>query len=259
MAIELENISKSFGQKMVIDKLCLSIPEGSVCAFLGKNGSGKSTTLRILGGSLKADSGTCSKPLPCLSVLDFDRYFHFKLTGYENIRYYLALLKQERISKSKLNGLLTLYGLEDISSKLFGTYSKGQKIRLSMLLMDAAPWKCMLLDEPTNGLDIDGVQLLRKLFVKFRSASASIIFSTHDEEFMKSIADTAALFEENNVVTLMQPGDTATKTLYSVQVFDNDILQEHEWDEINLLRFIESGKGSQIRSIDIHSSNWRLK
>jgi len=189
--------------------------------------------------------------------MDFDRFFHFKLTGYENIRYYLSIFLQRKISKSHAIDTMTQFGLEAEHNKLFGTYSKGQKVRLAMSLMAVVKWKTLLLDEPTNGLDKEGIDIPCDLLIKMKASKTAILIATHDQQFMQRVADSGVLFKENSKNITITPREINQTNQFEVDVVnENGEMSNNTWTNDDLNRFLNTGRGDFIKTIRRTSSAW---
>src|SRR5690606_8785897 len=186
--IETRGLTFSYGHRRVLDDISLRIPQGSIYGFLGPNGAGKSTTMRLLTGIVPEQRNTIylfGKPLqPQLPEL-FRRvgslveqpalYLH--LSGIDNLRYITTL---RGLAETEVAHVLQLVGLSDDGKRRVKQYSLGMKQRLAIAMALLGNPELLLLDEPVNGLDPNGMQEIRQLLMKLnREQGVSIFVSSH--------------------------------------------------------------------------------
>ncbi|MDV6168722.1 ATP-binding cassette domain-containing protein [Flavobacterium sp. DG1-102-2] len=179
---------KYSGDRKVLDDISLNIPKGSIYGFLGPNGAGKSTTMRLLTGILEEQQEAISifgKPLKNQLPLVFENigslvespalYLH--LSGYNNLRY---IAKLRNIPEERIAEVLELVDLTKDAKRKAKQYSLGMKQRLAIAMALLSEPELLLLDEPVNGLDPNGIQDMRKLLVKLnREKGVTIFVSSH--------------------------------------------------------------------------------
>lgn len=196
--IETARLDFSFrsGQK-ILQGLDLCVPQGSIYGFLGPNGAGKTTTLRLILGLLKKQQGTIkvfgeefrSHRLPILQRLGTlieqpSLYLH--LTGYENLRIFQL---NYGCGRKRINEVLELVRLKDAASKKVKNYSLGMKQRLAIAIALLHDPECLVLDEPMNGLDPNGIIETRELIRHLnRSLGKTILISSHLLAEMEKVA-----------------------------------------------------------------------
>jgi lantibiotic transport system ATP-binding protein len=188
-SVETNNLSHTFsGNEKVLDNIHLKIPEGSIYGFLGPNGAGKTTTLRLLSGLLKKQEGDITifgKPFEKNRVHILQKtgsliespslYGH--LTAVENLK---LLQKVYQCPKERINEVLLLAGLPDTGNKKASQFSLGMKQRLSIAVSLLNNPSLLILDEPTNGLDPNGIIEVRGLLKKLNLENGiTIIVSSH--------------------------------------------------------------------------------
>lgn len=198
MALETDGLSKSFSRgHFVVNEVSLRVPKASVFGFLGPNGSGKTTTIRMILGLVSPDSGGVSilgesrhpqSQLARVGAVVEGPGFYPYLTGLQNLRRfadiaYPAQLKLNRgiksLSKSDLLSALSKVGLSDAANKKFRAYSLGMKQRLAVSAALLWPRDLLVLDEPTNGLDPQGIVEVRELVSSLRGEGMTIFISSH--------------------------------------------------------------------------------
>lgn len=187
--VETENLTHKFwGNQIVLSDIKMQVPEGSIYGFLGPNGAGKTTTLRLLLGLLKKQQGTISifgKPfnenrvevLQQVGSLIESPSLYGHLTAAENLE---VLRKIYQCPKERITEVLAMVGLSDTGKKKAKRFSLGMKQRLSIAVALLHNPKLLVLDEPTNGLDPNGMIEVRELITKLnKEHGITIIVSSH--------------------------------------------------------------------------------
>ena len=188
MVIDTQGLSFHFGSQQVVKSLSLQVPEGSIYGFLGPNGAGKTTTIKLLLNLLKTDEGSIrvfdkdlqSNRISILSQIGSlieQPAIYLHLTGKENLMNRALLLE---VPESRVDEMLDLVHLKDAANKKAGKYSLGMKQRLGIALALLPDPKLLILDEPTNGLDPNGIIEIRELLIKLVSKHNKTVFvSSH--------------------------------------------------------------------------------
>ena len=188
MVISTSNLTFTFGNQTVVKSLSLQVPEGSIYGFLGPNGAGKTTTIKLLLNLLKTQEGSINifdlelqsnriKILSQIGSLIEQPAIYLHLTGKENLLNRALLLQ---ISEKRVDEMLTLVHLQDAAHKKAGQYSLGMKQRLGIALALLSDPKLLILDEPTNGLDPNGIIEIRELLMKLTGEYKKTVFiSSH--------------------------------------------------------------------------------
>ncbi|MCR8558476.1 ABC transporter ATP-binding protein [Mucilaginibacter sp. BJC16-A38] len=188
MVINTQNLTFTFGNQTVVKSLSLQVPEGSIYGFLGPNGAGKTTTIKLLLNLLKTQEGSISifdldlqnnriKILSQIGSLIEQPAIYLHLTGRENLMNRALLLQ---IPETRVDEMLRLVHLQDAAHKKAGQYSLGMKQRLGIALALLSDPKLLILDEPTNGLDPNGIIEIRELLMKLTGEYKKTVFiSSH--------------------------------------------------------------------------------
>jgi lantibiotic transport system ATP-binding protein len=188
LIIQTKNLNFNFGQQKVLDQLSLEVPKGGIYGFLGPNGSGKTTTIKLLLNLLQSSEKNIflfgkelqenrTEILKKIGSLVEQPAIYPHLTGYENLKTRAMLLQ---VSKSKVNEILELVGLTDAANKKAEKYSLGMKQRLGIGLALLDDPELLILDEPTNGLDPNGIIEIRNLIKNLAANHQKTIFiSSH--------------------------------------------------------------------------------
>jgi ABC-2 type transport system ATP-binding protein len=184
--IEVRNLSKRYGEKLAVDGLDFVVPPGTVTGFLGPNGAGKSTTMRMIAGLDEPTAGrvlvngrdyrTASAPMAELGILLEAKAVH---TGRSARNHLLALAQTNGVSQRRVDEVIDMVGLGDVARKRAGGFSLGMGQRLgiaSALLGDPG---VMVLDEPVNGLDPEGVLWIRNLLKGLAAEGRTVFVSSH--------------------------------------------------------------------------------
>ena len=213
-----DNLTKRYGKILAVDKLSLNIKKGNVYGILGPNGSGKTTTLATILGVINATEGTYSwfdnkigyNPRKKIGALLEQPNFYPYLTGYENLK---IVAEIKNIPFDRIDEALKTVGLYERKQHKFKTYSLGMKQRLaigSALLGDP---EVLVLDEPTNGLDPQGIAEVRQLIIKVAETGKTIILASHILNEVEKVCTHVAvlkkgkLLAEGSVNTILAGGD----------------------------------------------------
>ena len=164
--LECSRLKKSYHGKFVVNDLSFSVKEGEIFAFLGSNGAGKTTTIKMILGLISQDSGAIHvKENISIGYSPETPFFPPFLTGYEALEYYAKVQKLPKEGRSEmLEGLLNQVGLEKNKTKV-KHYSKGMLQRLALAQALLGNPELLILDEPINGLDTDGMRIMRDILV----------------------------------------------------------------------------------------------
>jgi ABC-2 type transport system ATP-binding protein len=192
LAIQTEGLTKRLGDAAVVDKLDLVVPRGSVYGFLGPNGSGKTTTIRMLLGLIwptagsyrvlgEAMPGANAKVLPQVGALIEGPAFYPWLTGRQNLKRMDAagVDGQRKTRRERIDTALTRVGLAAAANKRFRAYSLGMKQRLGLAAALLRPRSLLILDEPTNGMDPQGTREIRNLVRELAAEGSTVFLSSH--------------------------------------------------------------------------------
>ena len=192
LAIETRGLTKRFGDLAAVDGIDLAVPVGSVFGFLGPNGSGKTTTIRMLLGLINADGGswrllgedmpgTAQAVLPAVGAMIEGPAFYPWLTGRQNLARYDAAGPdpQRSTRKARIDEALARVGLTAVGKKKVKAYSFGMKQRLGLALALMRPRRLLVLDEPTNGMDPQGTREIRHLTKELAAEGATVFLSSH--------------------------------------------------------------------------------
>ena len=192
LAVRTTGLTRRFGAQTAVDAVDLAVPHGAVYGFLGPNGSGKTTTIRMLLGLLSADAGEVqllgrpmprdlARVLPRVGALIEGPAFHPYVSGQQNLRRLdLAdATADPATSAARIAAALARVGLTAAAGKKYRTYSLGMKQRLGLAAALLQPRELLILDEPTNGLDPQGTREVRRLVRELASDGTTVLVSSH--------------------------------------------------------------------------------
>jgi ABC-2 type transport system ATP-binding protein len=184
--IEVENVSKRYGEKLAVDRVDFVVQPGIVTGFLGPNGAGKSTTMRMIAGLDEPTAGrirvngkdyrAASAPMAELGILLEARAMH---TGRSARNHLLALAQTNGVSRRRVDEVIGMAGLEDVAGKRVGGFSLGMGQRLGIASALLGDPSVLALDEPVNGLDPEGVLWIRNLLKGLAAEGRTVFVSSH--------------------------------------------------------------------------------
>ena len=244
--INVQNLSKQFGDIKAVNNLSFAVEKGEIYGFLGQNGAGKSTTIRMLLTLIAPTEGK-------IEILGMDLRKHRKeiltqtgaiiekpdlykyLTAMENLRLFAAM-SGVKIHDKKYAEQLDLVGLKERMHSKVKTYSQGMKQRLGLAIALIHDPQLIILDEPTNGLDPQGIADVRNLILHLsRDLGKTIFVSSHLLSEIEQIADSMLIIDkgkkmaEGKVSSLFDPADT----IVELQTTDNaaaiEVIQQSQW------------------------------
>jgi ABC-2 type transport system ATP-binding protein len=184
--IEAKGLTKRYGEKTAVDALTFTVQPGIVTGFLGPNGAGKSTTMRMILGLDAPSSGSVTvagkryaehaKPLQVVGALLEARAVHTSRTAYSHLR---ALAATHGIAKARVDEVIEMVGLQDVARKRAGGFSLGMGQRLGIASALLADPEVLILDEPVNGLDPEGIRWIRDLLKRLAAEGHTVFVSSH--------------------------------------------------------------------------------
>ncbi|MCH7873596.1 MAG: ATP-binding cassette domain-containing protein [Planctomycetes bacterium] len=195
-AVELENVTKTFGQHTAVDDLSLKVPRGSVYGFIGPNGSGKTTTLRMIMTIFYADRGVIrvfgdERHEACtdrIGYLPEERGLYKKMKVRELLVFYAGLKSGENV-RPEVDRWLEKLELTEWADKKVETLSKGMSQKVQFIAAVASKPEMVILDEPFTGLDPVNTDVLKQAVLELRDAGTTVIFSTHDMNTAETMCD----------------------------------------------------------------------
>lgn len=194
--IEIENVTKTFGSVTAVDNLSLNVPKGCIYGFIGPNGSGKTTTLRMIMNIFYPDSGTIrtfgeetyGTTSARIGYLPEERGMYKKMKVRDLLLFYGELKSGRKVHKEVDNWLDRL-DLKDWADKKIETLSKGMGQKAQFISTVVSKPELIILDEPFTGLDPVNVETIKDAVLDLRSQGATVIFSTHDMNVAEKMCD----------------------------------------------------------------------
>jgi ABC-2 type transport system ATP-binding protein len=205
--LKVEHVTKSYGQDKAVDDLSFTVEPGRVTGFLGPNGAGKSTTMKILLGLASADAGSATigarnyrdltDPPRTVGVI-LEHAYHPARSGRDHLR---ILAEAAGIPKSRVDEMLDLVGLTKAAGRAAGAYSLGMRQRLGLAAALLGDPPVLVLDEPGNGLDPQGIRELRDLLRARAAAGNTVFVSSHLLAEVEHLADDVIVLHRGRLVT----------------------------------------------------------
>jgi ABC-2 type transport system ATP-binding protein len=184
--IEAKGLTKDYGEKRAVDGLTFTVQPGTVTGFLGPNGSGKSTTMRLIIGLDRPTAGTVTvngesyrdfpAPLHEVGALLEARAVHTGRSAYNHL---LALAQTHGVPRRRVDELIDRVGLQDVAKKRVGQFSLGMGQRLGIAAALLADPQILILDEPSNGLDPEGIKWIRNMLKELAAEGRTVFVSSH--------------------------------------------------------------------------------
>jgi ABC-2 type transport system ATP-binding protein len=213
VAIRTRGLTRRFGDQTAVDAVDLEVPRGAVYGFLGPNGCGKTTTIRMLLGLLSADGGEIEllgrrmpdhlgDVLPKVGALIEGPAFHLYLSGWDNLRRLdmCDRTADPSTSRARIGEALARVGLTAAAGKRYRQYSLGMKQRLGLAAALLQPRELLVLDEPTNGLDPQGTREVRHLVRDLASDGTTVLVSSHLLAEIEQVATHVAIMSKGSLL-----------------------------------------------------------
>lgn len=246
--VSVQNLTKKYGDFTAVNNLSFSVNEGDVYGFLGQNGAGKSTTIRMLLTLIKPTSGS-------IKIFDKELHHHrleiLKQTGaiierpdlykylsaYNNLSIF-AKMSGIKVTRKLLMDQLQMVGLEEVANKKAGLFSQGMKQRLGIAVALVHNPKLIILDEPTNGLDPQGIADMRNLIVRLsKEMGKTVVISSHLLSEVEQIANRMIIINkgekivEGSVDELLDPEHTVVELETTNNNAAAQLLLSTKWKE----------------------------
>jgi len=214
--ITASHLSKSYRKKRAVDDLTFTVQEGKVTGFLGPNGAGKSTTMRLMLGLDNGSGSTLfdgkklheyARPSQVVGILLEAKAFHPTRTAHNHLR---ILATAGGVEKSRVDEVLEIVGLSDVAKKRPGKFSLGMSQRLGIAAAILGKPKYLILDEPANGLDPEGIAWLREFLKKYADEGNAVFVSSHLLSEMSQMADDVIVIGKGKMIA-----NTSVKKLIS--------------------------------------------
>ena len=229
--VSTTGLTKRFRRQVVVDRIDLEVPDGAVYGFLGPNGSGKTTTIRMLLGLISATAGEIrllGRPMPAGAATVLPRVgalvegpaFHPYLSGRANLARLDAAdrTSDPRTSRARIDAALDRVGLLAAAQKRYRAYSLGMRQRLAIASALLMPRNLLVLDEPTNGLDPQGTREVRHLIGDLAGDGVTVLVSSHLLAEVDQMCSHVGVMYEGRLVAQGSMGELRASTVQTVRV-----------------------------------------
>ena len=243
-ALEIINVSKSFGKKKVVDNVNITVYPGEICGFLGPNGAGKTTTIKMVLGLLSIDSGkikVCGydvkknfeKAMENIGAIVENPDMYGYMSAIDNLKLYARI---RGINKDRINEVIKLVDLEKNAKEKVGKYSLGMKQRIGLALTLLHKPKVLILDEPTNGLDPAGIKKLRDILKEIsHKENVAILVSSHILSEMELMCDKVTVIDSGKIVKTQKIGqEEENETEFVIKVKQEEVAIKTLYEKLNI-------------------------
>lgn len=225
--LELKNVSKSFGKRKIIDNISLKVNSGEIFGFLGPNGSGKTTTIKMILRLIDSDEGEIKvngldnrkqfeQAMECIGAIVENPDMYKYMSGIDNLKLHARI---RNIDEKRIYEVLEMVGLKDRAKDKVGKYSLGMKQRLGLALTLLHNPKVLILDEPTNGLDPAGIKQLRDILKKIsHEENVAVFVSSHILTEMQQMCDRVAVLDNGKIVKIEQITNSKEEKIETIEL-----------------------------------------
>ena len=231
--LECQNLCKSFGKKQILKDVSFEIDEGDILAFIGPNGSGKTTTIKLILGLQKIDRGKVSingfdvekdfvKAIEKVGAIVENPDTYMYLTGWQNLKIIANLYKG--VTDEEIKKIVKLVDLEKRINDKVRKYSLGMRQRLGIARALINKPNVLILDEPTNGLDPEGIKDLRNLLKKLAKEGMGILISSHNLAELESFCNKVLIIDNGKIIETSKVNEfksNGNKYIFKVSNTDN--------------------------------------
>jgi len=212
--LEVDQLTKSYGDLTAVDRISFSVPGGEIFGFLGPNGAGKTTTINLLTGLARATSGSarisgfdCARDIKkaqqIMGIVPDESNLYDEFSGFENLSFCAALYGMRKDDRQKrANELLQQFGLAEAKRKPFRAYSRGMKRKLTIAAGIIHDPKILFLDEPTTGIDVASARQIRQLIQTLNQKGTTIFLTTHYIEEAERLCKRIAFIVGGKIVRI---------------------------------------------------------
>ena len=235
--LEIKDLKKRFKAKEVLKNLNFSINEGEIVCLLGNNGAGKTTLINCILRMLQADAGSIFLEGRDISTYKNEEYFskvnallessvnvYDYLTGWQNIEYFSGLQNIDS-GNEKIKTYISLFELKEAIHEAVGTYSRGMRQKLALLIALMSSPKLLLLDEPTLGLDIQSkLSVIQTLNTIIKTEKIAVLLTSHQMDVVQKL-QSRILILKDGVVHAFDKTDYEDKDLYTVSYIKDSVME----------------------------------
>lgn len=237
--LQITNLTKSYGETIILDNVNLSIDSGEIVGLLGRNGAGKSTLMKCIVGLVRKDygkikfNGVVSNKFGYL--IEYPAFYP-NLSAYDNLKIFASILN---VCDKRIKDVIDIVGLTKHGDKIFANYSLGMKQRLGLGRVLLTDPDLLILDEPFNGLDPSGVIEIRGLLKELAKSGKSILISSHNLPEIERIVDQINLIHNTKIVKSVNINEVHKEKRLVIKSKDSEkimgILKKHKLSQNYLL------------------------
>lgn len=236
--LKCENLHKHIGKKEILKGISLEVNSGDILGFIGPNGAGKTTTIKLILGLQNISSGSVEingfnvqknfeKAIERVGSIVENPDLYMYLSGYENLKLIANLYKN--VDKSRIDEVVKLVGLENRIKDKVSKYSLGMRQRLGVAQAILHKPNLLILDEPTNGLDPEGIKSMRELLVKLATEeNMAILISSHNLSELENFCNKVCIIKNGVIVETSSIADVKKEVSNGCHIFEVDNVKESQ-------------------------------
>lgn len=246
--LKCDNLKKQVKEKIIVENISFSMDKGDVVGLIGPNGAGKTTIIKLILGLIKITDGKVSingydiekdfiKAIEKVGAIVETPDLYMYLSGYDNLK--ITANNYKNISKERINEVVKLVGLENRIKDKVSTYSLGMRQRLGIAEAIINSPELLILDEPTNGLDVDGIIEMRNLITKLSEQGIAILISSHNLTEIDNLCNRIIAIKNGKIITddkiesfkAFSSEDTYILELNHINNLEQ-VIQDHKFEKI---------------------------
>ena len=246
--LKCDNLKKQVKEKVIVEKISFSMDKGDVVGLIGPNGAGKTTIIKLILGLIKITEGKVSingydiekdfiKAIEKVGAIVETPDLYMYLSGYDNLK--ITANNYKNISKERIKEVVKLVGLENRIKDKVSTYSLGMRQRLGIAEAIINSPELLILDEPTNGLDVDGIIEMRNLITKLSEQGIAILISSHNLTEIDNLCNRIIAIKSGKIITddkiesftAFSTEDTYILELNHINNLDQ-VIQDHKFEKV---------------------------
>ena len=246
--LKCKNLNKKIGKKDILNNVSLEVKEGDILGFIGPNGAGKTTTIKLILGLQKINSGEVKingydiekqfeKAIEKVGTIVENPDLYLYMSGLENLRIIARLYKN--VDEKRIEEVIKLVGLENRIKDKVSKYSLGMRQRLGIAQAIIHKPNLLILDEPTNGLDPEGIKQLRDLLTKLaQEENMGILISSHNLAELESFCNKISIIQNGKIIETSSLEDAKRvkgKIIYEIELDSTDGVDKIIENEINII------------------------
>ena len=246
--LECKNLNKKIGKKDILNNVSLEVKEGDILGFIGPNGAGKTTTIKLILGLQKINSGEVKingydiekqfeKAIEKVGTIVENPDLYLYMSGLENLKIIARLYKN--VDEKRIEEVIKLVGLENRIKDKVSKYSLGMRQRLGIAQAILHKPNLLILDEPTNGLDPEGIKQLRDLLTKLaQEENMGILISSHNLAELESFCNKISIIQNGKIIETSSLEDAKRvkgKIIYEIELDSTDGVDKIIENEINII------------------------